>query len=73
MFAYERQYSQLLIILYCKSAVHPMNKSTLFCTFIHFKVFLLFFFLNIYLISIIYLRIKILLTVYTEENSIPSL
>lgn len=73
MFAYERQYSQLLIILYCKSEFHSMYKSTQNYAFVHFKHFPFISFLNTYLISIIYLRIKILLIIYTEENSIPPL
>lgn len=57
MFNSERQYSQLLIILYCIFAIYSIYKSSQFCTIVRFIIFMVK--INVNFILICFIRLFI--------------
>lgn len=70
MFNSECQYSQLLIILYCKFAIYSIYKSSQFCTFILFIIFTAEINVNFILIRCMFLFINILVILSVNIKAI---
>ena len=66
MFNSERQYSQLLIILYCIFAIYSIYKSSQFCTIVRFIIFMGK--INVNFILICFIRLFINSSVNNFEN-----